>query len=333
LDNVDIADVYMMAERTILILLALVLVTWPVYGQETSYGPGYQTVMLNNPAFTGAEGDGTIRLSYLNFYPGHNFNFQSVFVSYDTYVPAMHGGAGIFLTDDYLGGIVNDLRGGISYAYHLQANERLFINAGLTASIYYRGFNNSAIILPDQIDPLSGLISASGETISQRGRAVFDIGTGIMIMSDRFIAGLALNHLATPDIEGSGLERDKLKRKIILNLAGRFGLGNNPENVVRPIVFTEYQGNNLNGGVGASLENNSLSISAVLLSNSARDIDMQAGCSLKKGKLMVFYNYRFNITSGNKMLPFSLIHQTGLALSLNYVDKRNAVKAINYPKL
>lgn len=322
-----------MTGRTVLLFLALFTALVNAGGQETSYGPGYQTVLATNPAFTGSEGDGTLRLSYMNFYPGRSFNLQSVYLSYDSFVGAMHGGAGFFLTDDYLGGIINDLRGGVSYAYHLQMNEKIFVNAGLTASFYYRGLNNSKIILPDQIDPLNGVILPSGEAISVRGRGVFDIGTGIMIMSEKFIAALALNHLASPDLTGSGLQRDRLLRKVVLNLAGTFDLNKSLQILVRPVLFAGYQGDILSCGAGASLENNSLSVSALILSDNAKDLDLQAGCSLKKGKLLFFYNYKFNIASGNRMLPVSLMHQTGLALSLNYVDKRKAIKTINFPKL
>ena len=47
----------------------------------------------------------------------------------------------------------------------------------------------------------------------------------------------------------------------------------------------------------------------------------------------VYYNYRFNIVSGNNLLPLSLLHQTGLAFSLNNVEKRKTIKTINFPKL
>jgi hypothetical protein len=77
-------------------ILGLVLASQVLLAQETSYSPGYQTVILNNPAFSGSESDGMLRLSYLNFYPGNNFNLNSFYVSYDAYVPAIHGGAGIF---------------------------------------------------------------------------------------------------------------------------------------------------------------------------------------------------------------------------------------------
>jgi type IX secretion system PorP/SprF family membrane protein len=322
-----------MTERVITIFLAVFLTTISTKGQETAYGPGYQTALINNPAFTGSEGDGILRLSYMNFYPGNFFNLHSVYVSYDTFVSVLHGGAGFYLTDDYLGGIINDLRGGFSYAYHLQAGENLFINAGLSASLYYRGFNNGKIVLPDQIDPLNGISFPSGESISERGRSVFDIGTGVMIMSSRFFAALALNHLATPDLAGSGLQTERIERKLILNSAGTIDLNKNHEIVLRPMIMAELQGRDLNGGAGGSVENKFLSLSAVLLVNGAKDIDLQAGCTLKKGMFLFFYNYRFNIVSGNRMLPVSLMHQTGLAFSLNYVDKRKIIKTINFPKL
>src|ERR1035437_3419750 len=130
-----------MVKRLIMIIVAGFCTNMGVSAQDTSYGPGYQTVLLNNPAFSGSESDGILRLSYLNFYPGNNFNLNSFYVSYDSYMPAIHGGAGFFLTDDNLGGIINDVRGGFTYAYHFQAGKDLFINAGLTASCYYRGFN------------------------------------------------------------------------------------------------------------------------------------------------------------------------------------------------
>ena len=322
-----------MAERLTVIFLAICLYNISVVGQETSYGPGYQTVLINNPAFTGSEGDGTLRLSYLNFYPGNSFNLQSFFASYDTYMPVLHGGAGFYITDDYLGGIINDLRGGLSYAYHFQANKNLFISAGLTASCYYRGFNNGAIILPDQIDPLNGVSMPSGEYISEAGRAVFDIGTGVMIMSGRFFGALGLSHLTTPDLAGNGLQTDRIERKLVLNLAGTIDLNKSMEILARPVIAAELQGRDLSVGAGGSVENRFLSLSTVFLVNRAKDMDLQAGCSLKKGIFLFFYNYRFNIYSVNRMLPVSLLHQTGLAISLNYVEKRKIIKTINFPKL
>jgi len=301
--------------------------------QESSYGPGYQTVLVNNPAFAGSESDGILRLSYLNYYPGNNLNLHSVFVSYDAYMPLIHGGAGFFLSDDYLGGIVNDMRGGFSYSYHFQAGKKLFINAGLSASFYHRGFNISNVILPDQIDPLGGVVYPSGELINNRGKTVLDIGTGFLFIAGKFLGGFSLSHLAAPDLSGSGSSEERLKRKLTMNISAAFDISKKMQLVARPVFFGEIQGERMIAGAGGSIESNIFALNSMLLVSKAKDIDLQAGFSLKKGKILVFYNYCFNIVSENRLLPMSLLHQAGLAVSLNNVDKRKIIKTINFPKL
>ncbi|MDP3003546.1 MAG: hypothetical protein Q8N38_10505, partial [Bacteroidales bacterium] len=84
---------------------------------------------------------------------------------------------------------------------------------------------------------------------------------------------------------------------------------------------------------GVVLESNYLSVNAIMLGDNKKNMNIQTGFSFKSGKVSVYYNYRFNIVSGNKLMPLSLLHQTGLAFSLNNVDKRNLIKTINFPIL
>ena len=189
--------------RLNLILLLLILSPASLISQETDYGPGYQTIMMKNPAVTGGEGKGILRLSYLNFYPGNHYNLHSVYFSYDSYFPVIHGGIGFYLSNDYLGGIINDLKGGFSYAYFLQAGKNFFINAGLSATVYHRGFNFRKAILPDQIDPLGGISLPSAEILSNSSRTLFDIGTGFLFIYGRLYGGFSINHLAEPDLTGT----------------------------------------------------------------------------------------------------------------------------------
>jgi hypothetical protein len=87
------------------------------------------------------------------------------------------------------------------------------------------------------------------------------------------------------------------------------------------------------GGAGASLEGKSLSFNVMFLGDSGKDLNIQTGFSFRTGRLSIYYNYRFNAISQNKLMPLSLLHQTGLAFSLNNVEKRNTIKTINFPKL
>lgn len=303
------------------------------FGQDTDTGPGYQIMMMNNPSLAGSGGKSELRLSYLNFYPGNNYNLHSVYLTYDSYFSGLHGGAGLYLADDYLGGIVNDIRGGISYAYFLQAGKDLFINAGLSASVYHRGFNFDNAILPDQIDPLGGVTLPSSEALASSGRTVFDIGAGFLFTSGKFTGGLSISHLAEPDLSTTGETNDRLKRKLLMHLSGDFALNKEQDMNILPLAYLSLQNGFISGGAGASFEIKYIAVNIAALGDNGKNLNIQTGFSFSSGRISVYYNYRFNAISGNTLLPLSLLHQTGLAFSLNDVEKRNAVKTINFPKL
>jgi type IX secretion system PorP/SprF family membrane protein len=315
------------------ILLLSILVPGLSFGQDTDPGPGFQMIMMNNPAYSGIEGDGVLRLSYLNLYPGNNYNLHSAYLSYDSYFPALHGGAGFYLSDEYMGGIINDLKGGLSYAYFLQARKNLFINVGLSASVYHRGYNFNKAVLPDQIDPLGGVTLPSMEILANSGSTLFDIGAGFLFISGNIFGGVSINHLAEPDLSTTGLSGEKHKRKLFLHLSADLNLKKNKSLNLRPLSYLVLQGQYLAVGTGAALEGNYLSISAIALGDNGKNMNLQTGFSFSSGMIRIFYNYRFNLISGNKLMPFSLLHQTGLAFSLNNVDKRKLPKTIILPNL
>ncbi|MFH0842593.1 MAG: PorP/SprF family type IX secretion system membrane protein [Bacteroidota bacterium] len=302
-------------------------------GQLSGFGPGYQASLARNPGITGSAGDGHLRLSYLNLYPGSAYDLHSASVSFDGFFPSIHGGAGFFISNEYLGGIVNDLKAGFSYSYFFQAGRNMWFSAGLSASFYHRGFSTGGIVLPDQIDPLRGSVLPSGESLAQEGRTVFDIGAGFVFYSGKFSGGLAVNHLAEPDLSLNDLRKGKLGRTLFMHLAGNFENGVSNKLSVLPLLTAEVQKGCFSGAAGAAISLNHLSFNAMLLTGNGRYMDLQSGFSVGAGVVSLFYNYRFNIISGESLLPFSLQHHTGMALRLNNVDKRKIIKTIKFPIL
>ena len=307
------------------------IVSEALFCQETNYGPGYQTMIVNNPAFSGSSLDGTMRLSYLNFYPGNSYNFHSVFLSYDSYFQSLHGGAGFYIANDYIGGIVNDLRGGLSYSYFLQAGKDLYINAGLSAAFFHRGFNFSDAVFPDQIDQMGIISRPSSELMANENSTVFDVGTGFMFFYRKLAGGFAIAHLTQPDLDGNGASVEKLKRKYLINVIADIDLKKGSGLKIMPLASFEMQGNYICSGAGAVLQSNYLSFSSVLMFDNNKNIDVQAGFSFRREKIGMFYNYRFNLSSANSLVPFSLVHQTGLTFSLHNVEKRIKFSTINAP--
>jgi len=316
-----------------LVFFFFTVVSVSVYCQVNEYGPGYQLTLIGNPGLTGTEGTGYLRLSYLNLYPGNNYNLHTVNVSYDGYFPGLHGGAGIYITNNSLSGIVNDIRGGLSYAYHFQAGSNLFVSAGLSASIFHRGYSFSGAVLPDQIDPVRGAVLPPGEILDLKGRSVLDLSTGFLLMSGRFFGGISVSHLTEPDPDGSGNNQSRIRRHLLLHAAGDFDLNENTELKIRPLIKLELEREYLSAGTGAVLESKYLSVSSIFLMNNMKDLDLQAGFAVASGIVTIFYNYRINISSGNTVLPLSLLHHTGMVLSLNNVEKRKAIRTINFPRL
>jgi len=302
-------------------------------GQDIDQGPGFQTMMIKNPSLAGCGGDGELRLSYLNYYPGNSYNLHSVYLSYDSYFQKLHGGAGIYLADDYLGGIINDIRGGFSYAYFLQAAKDLFINAGLSASFYHRDYSFENAVLPDQIDPLGGVSLPSSETLASTGKTLFDIGAGFLFMSGKFAGGFSINHLAEPDLSSTGFANERLKRKLLVHLSADLALTKTQSLNFDPLMYIGVQRGFVDGGAGFALESKYLSVNAIVLVDNVKNLNIQSGFSFNVGRIAFYYNYRFNVVTGNNLLPLSLLHQTGLVFSLNNVEKRNTVKTINFPKL
>lgn len=303
-----------------------------MYSQETSYGAGYRTMLMNNPAFAGAASDGTLRLAYLNFYPGNSYNLHTFYASYDSYFEPLHGGAGLWISDDYLGGIINDTRGAVNYAYSLQAGKELFINAGLSAGFFYRRMNFSDAVLPDMIDPIGGVMFPVGETLTLRSNSAFDAGTGFLFSYRNFLGGVSVNHLFEPNLSES-TRTEMLKRKILFNASWNIRPGENRSTSIRPSCFLELQGDYTGIAAGTSVETKNLAVSLMLMGDNNHNMNLQTGFSVRAGRMGLFYSYRINIASPDVLIPLSMLHQAGVNFSLNAVDKRNVPATISLPEL
>lgn len=329
---VHIAVIFNRLRRLSAIFLLITLHAVAAFSQETLYGPGYRSMLMDNPALAGSSADGILRISYLNFYPGNNYNLHSFYASYDSYFEKLHGGAGIWISDDYLGGIINDTRAGLSYSYALQAGEELFINAGLSSSFFHRGLNFSGAVLPDMIDPLGGVVFQTGETLVPASRTVFDVGAGFLLMFRNFSGGISVSHLSQPDLS-EGTRTERLKRKLQLTASWDIGLNEPGTFRLRPSGFLEIQDKDFSVAAGSSLETKTLAINLLIIKDNLKNLDLQAGFSLNAGRMGLFYSYRLNISSGNGLMPLSLLHQTGLRFSLNTVNKRNVPGTITLPEM
>jgi hypothetical protein len=129
------------------------------------------------------------------------------------------------------------------------------------------------------------------------------------------------------------MEEEAIQRKLFIHLCGDFPLGKSEKLYARPVTYMSYQERFLVAGGGMSFEAEHLAINAIGMGDNSGNVNLQTGFSIMAGIVTFSYTYRFNIVSGNSLMPLSLLHQTGLAFSLYDVDKRKSIKTINFPKL
>jgi len=322
-----------MGKRPTIIILLLCTFLSTAECQSWFSNPGFQTVIIVNPASAGAESDGILRMSFNNQYPDRGFGLYTASVSYDVYSPFLHGGFSGYVMNEYLGGIINDTRGGFSYSYHLKAGREFYVNAGLGAAIQNRAINRQKIILPDQIDPLLGAVLPSSDFPDIKGRVFFDIATGLFVTYRNYTGSFSINHLTKPDIEGSGNPESILKKRFSFYLFTTFYLDSRHTWQIKPVFCYESSGKDLLLAGGTVLTAGTFSFNTLIMTNNVGDINMHTGLNFKKRKVLFFYNYCFNLSSANEMLPFSLYRQAGISINLNSVDKRKTIKTINIPEL
>lgn len=315
------------------LLIFFALPVFTAAGQEGYFRPGFARAVMINPAFSGAEGNTTIRMSYINLLPSISRGLHSAEISCDFYSEFLHGGAGFFAANDFDGEIINKTGAGISYAYHLKAGRDLYINAGLGAFVRHTGINRDRVVLPDQIDPVAGNVLPSGDIISYGGRTYFDIGTGFLAGYRNYSVAVSVNHLAKPDAEGGGTPEGQLKRRLTLFTWADYYLDRNRKYKISPLFFSDFSGKEYLVSGYAVFSAGKVAVNTGASTNRAGDINMNGGVAFRILNTLLFYNYCFNLRSHNNMLPLTISHEGGISLSLNNVNKRNTVRTINFPEL
>ncbi|MBS0012156.1 MAG: PorP/SprF family type IX secretion system membrane protein [Bacteroidales bacterium] len=315
------------------LILCFTLSGYYVEAQDYESLSFYYNPVQANPALAGAEGQGKLRLVYRDYYPGKGLNIHSISCSYDSFLENIHGGYGVYLSENILGGLINDLRGGAAYSYHLRASREIFINAGFMASFIHRSMDAGKLILPDQIDPLLGPVLPGTEIIASQSRMVFDAGIGFLITYRDYHGGISVNHLFRPDISGRGPEEARLNRRYSLHAGSVFYPWANDWSL-SPGIILNFQNNNATAATGLSLGYKDLSVNILPFFNPRTGLSfVQTGLHVETGRFELGYNYNFIPLGNDALQPFTLSNQVYIAISLNNVEKRDLIKAIKYPKM
>jgi type IX secretion system PorP/SprF family membrane protein len=312
-------------------ILMLALCGLTVDGQDTWYGTMSGIHFMYNPAFTGYAGVPRADISCYSFLPGNNFGLRSVYASFNDYVTVLHGGAGLWLADDILGEIMNDFRAGACYSYHLRAGKDLFFNAGLTASLVHRGIKRGSITLPDDIDPLSGMMGSS-EYITAGDITLFDIGTGITFARGPWYGGLSVMHLTQPWLSDQQEGHNRLRRMYTVNAGTSLSPGEG-RITLNPSAAFLAQADNLTFYLGTEVLYRDLMCGMALWQIISGFTVMEPSLGWDTGIAKIILSYSYVLAGGDTAFKGTAVVKAGISFCFNKVEKRRVIHIIKLPCL
>ncbi|HNX66232.1 MAG TPA: PorP/SprF family type IX secretion system membrane protein [Bacteroidales bacterium] len=321
-----------MTLKKTLILLLFIASTGLLTAQDTWYGGIASMRSVFNPGYCGASGKTEISLSEYNFLPGGGYRLNSISAAFDSYITNLHGGVSVWLVDDMAGGVINDLRSGFAYSYHFRAGDKTYITAGLTASVIHVGVNSSNVVFPDNIDPFSGQISASGDVVSDNGVTAFDAGTGFTASSGGWYGGFAVTHLTQPYLSDDHQASSRLQRKFTIDTGTNIALGKG-DAWLQPSAIMIFQGNSFIGSAGAVINKREIlcGISAWFAKGGFAALQPSIGWRTESASIGLTYSYNMVNKDGN--IPSTALVRASVTIFLDNVEKRRVVHVIKLPEL
>lgn len=169
-----------------------------VSAQEPQFSQFYAASMSLNPAFTGNTLAGRVTAIYRNQWPKIPKGFVSYAFSYDHNIQELNSGVGLMVVHDKAGsgGLRFTNIAGL-YSYNIKLSRHVAIRPGMKFSWTIRDYDLSGLVFNDQIvrNGASQTIESNlGEPISY-----FDLGTGVILYSRKYWAGISFDHLNRPN--------------------------------------------------------------------------------------------------------------------------------------
>lgn len=248
--------------NAILLLIATVTIA-----QDAQYSQFYSNPLYLNPAFAGTGHNSRIALNHRLLWPSLPQAFRTYSISIDYSADVYNSGFGFLMHTESEGTVdLQTTTGSFIYSYQLVIHKELVMRPAIKFGHTIRGFDQSKLLLGDQLDFGGGITSQDPGLRALKLKNYWDIGTGVLVFTPKYWFGLAIDHLNRANI--SLLEGDdKLQYRYSAHIGGRFILSKNvPTGVtpasIAPSALYKRQGNFQQLDVGASVHMQPLVVGA-----------------------------------------------------------------------
>jgi len=279
-------------------------------GQQNSVITNYMfSNMIYNPAFAGQSGGisitGLLREQWFGFKDSEGYGTSSpetMFLSVDSPIRAIHGGVGGMVSQDKLGAFKNTTVK-IGYAYKAEIGPRNF-SAGAQLGFQNGKFDYSKLHAVNSSDPLLVADQAKSDMI-------FDIAIGVYYrVPDKFYVGLSGDQL----LQSQGKNTQyRLQRTFYLNGGYQWDIPDHPAFQLQPSAIVMFDGaaftfsvsgllwynNKFYGGLGYRLQDAASILAGMMIKGFrlglAYDIGVSKMMKYSNGSFEVMLNYVLKI--------------------------------------
>lgn len=225
------------------VALMLLCIAGKANAQDPQFTQFYASHMYLNPALTGYTFDGKLSTSYRAQWPGaYSPGFTNYFVAYDQDVAAINSGIGMMVMRDKAGtGNLTHTSYMGMYSYLLSLNEDHHLRFGMQAGYVSASIDYTALLFGDQL--LRDGLPATVESFPADRIGYLDFGSGVLLYSKRYWAGMAVHHLNSPRISWRDLEsRMPLKYSAHAGINFPITKGRDKEVIEKIQVAANYRG-------------------------------------------------------------------------------------------
>ena len=165
------------------------------FGQDGHFSQFYANPLYLNPAFAGTVNCPRFSINFRDQWPGFPKNFLLSSASYDQHLNALHGGVGLLVSADVIGGgIFQTYNAGVIYNFRARVSNRFHLQFALQANYLASIFNWEKLQLASELIAPYTPSDLPTEYYSA-SKSQIDAGVGMVGYTQHLYFGLAVHHL------------------------------------------------------------------------------------------------------------------------------------------
>jgi type IX secretion system PorP/SprF family membrane protein len=180
-------------------ILTLITFLFRGYAQDPHFSQFYSNYLYLAPSFAGLTDKNRIAFNYRNQWPEIKYGYQTFSGSFDKFIEKFKSGIGILIFQDVAGsGKLKTTSLGIQYSFDFNITKTWHMRPGLHFNYTERGIDFNRLLWNDQISA-SGNAPVSAELVPMEKVGDIDVSTSLLTYSDKFWAGVCVDHLLKPN--------------------------------------------------------------------------------------------------------------------------------------